>query len=111
MIERQRGLGGGGFGHHRRCVVAERRVRMHLLHQSGEIRCRIDLPDCLVKGDQRVLDGARSFDRDQFRYRLLSGGKSVVLHLLEGGYIGLGGPHGRLRDLRCGARHEQRRKQ
>src|SRR5207302_8096673 len=56
-------------------------------------------------------EGALSFRRDQFRHRLLSGGKTIVLHLLEASDIGLRGPDGRLRDLRCGAYDEQRRKQ
>ena len=39
---------------------------MHLLHQLREVGCGIDLAECVVKVDERVLDGALSFDRDQF---------------------------------------------
>ena len=37
-----------------------------MLHQLREVGCGIDLAECVVKGDERVLDGALSFDRDQF---------------------------------------------
>src|SRR5690242_20412639 len=84
---------------------------MHLLHRLREVGCGIDLAECFVKGHERVVDRALSFDRDEFRYRLLGDGKAIALHLIEGSYIGFSGPDGRLGYLRCGAGHEQRKKE
>ena len=66
VVEGERSLCGRCLGEHRRGVIAKGCIRMHLLHQLREVGCGIDLAECVVKGDERVLDGALSFDRDQF---------------------------------------------
>ncbi len=93
-IQRERGGRGAGLAGHFGGGVAELRVRMHLLHEGGEIVCGVDLFEGRVKRPQRVFHGARARDRQDPVQVLLRFRQASGLELFEGGDIGFGTPTG-----------------
>jgi hypothetical protein len=71
---------------------------MDLLHESSEEGGGVVLVNRLVKGDKRVLDGARAFGGEQGVDGALPGGETVIFDFLEGSDIRLGSPDRRLRN-------------
>jgi hypothetical protein len=75
-------------------MIAESRVRIHLLHQIGKVICGINFPSRIVERGEGVGDGARAGHSDDFIDGALGSGEAIVLHLLERGDIGLRTPEG-----------------
>ena len=98
MIERDCGLGGGGFGEHSRGVITKGGVGMDLLHESGEVVGGIDLVESFVERGESVFDGVRAFGGEQRVDGTLSGSEAVVLDFFEGGNVRLGRPDSGLRE-------------